>query len=53
MKREILDIRTYVTIILVIVTLSGDKLSTLIQQKPGAQNLNFIHSHTEFVSNMK
>ncbi len=42
MKKEILDIRTYMTILLVVLTLAGQRWSTLYNHQPGAQNLNFI-----------
>ena len=42
MRKEILDIRTYITILLVVVTLTGQKWSDFYNTKPGAQNLNFI-----------
>ncbi|MGB4839138.1 MAG: hypothetical protein WBP08_09105 [Saprospiraceae bacterium] len=53
MKRGILDIRTLITILLVILTLAGQKWSVLYNKKPGAQNLNFIDSPNSMVINIK
>jgi hypothetical protein len=43
MRKEILDIRNVVTIILVTVSLVGHKWSISNMSKSDAQNLNFIH----------
>jgi len=43
MKNEILDIRTFITIILVVISLAGHKWSTPRDQESDAQNLTFIH----------
>ncbi|MFZ1750153.1 MAG: hypothetical protein WAU01_08180 [Saprospiraceae bacterium] len=46
MKKKILDIRTYITIILVLSSLIGPKWSMLHRPETDAQNLNFIHPAT-------
>ncbi|MBK8346711.1 MAG: hypothetical protein IPL08_03500 [Saprospiraceae bacterium] len=49
MKQEILDVRTLVSIILVIASLVGQKGSSIQSPASGAQNLHFMQpapSHT-------
>jgi hypothetical protein len=53
MKKEILDIRTIVTIVLVILSLAGHKWSAPREQETGAQNLNFIRSQQNAVVNVR
>jgi hypothetical protein len=44
MKKEILDIRSFITIVLVVVSLMGQKWSDTYQSRSDAQNLNFIRT---------
>lgn len=53
MKKEILDIRTIVTLILVILSLGGQKWSAPRDQETGAQNLNFIQEQQNFVAKVR
>lgn len=42
MRKEILDIRTLVTIVLVVASLAGHRWSSIKVSKSDTQNLNFI-----------
>ena len=53
MKREILDIRTFVTIVLVVLTLAGQRFSELSNKQTGTQNLKFISAPIKDVVSLK
>jgi len=53
MKNEILDIRTIVTVVLVILSLAGQKWSAPRDQETDAQNLTFITSQQKVAVNIK
>ena len=53
MKKEILDIRTIVTVVLVILSLAGQKWSAPRDQETGAQNLIFISAQQKVAADVK
>ncbi len=53
MKQEILDIRTILKIVLVIISLDGHTFSSLHRMEPGAQNLNFIRQQETVIAEHK
>jgi hypothetical protein len=53
MKREILDIRVFVAIVLVVITLIGQRFSELSNMQPDTQNLKFISTSERDVLSLK
>jgi hypothetical protein len=53
MKKEILDIRTIVTVVLVILSLAGQKWSAPSDQETGAQNPTFISVQKTVAADVK